>query len=64
MSKKRIIRSTFDPDNPPPLTPEELEQIRALKALPDSEIDYSDIPSLDVRRLRPAKTHRVPAGRE
>jgi hypothetical protein len=64
MSKEHIIRSSFDPNNPPPLTPKQKEMIRKLKELPDSEIDYSDISPLDVSRLRPAKSRRVPVNQE
>ena len=36
----------FDPNNPPPLTPEQKAEIEALSKMPDSELDYSDIPPL------------------
>ena len=49
--KRHTIRKTessvifeFDPNDPPPLTPEQKERIEALSRMPDSEIDYSDIP--------------------
>jgi uncharacterized protein (DUF4415 family) len=45
MSKK-IISYDFDPQNPPPLTAEQRARIVALQAMPDSEIDTSDIPPL------------------
>jgi hypothetical protein len=64
MNKKRIISSSLDLDNPPPLTPEQKERIRALKALPDAEIDYSDIPPLDVHRMQAKKAHRIPVNQE
>lgn len=53
MSKEHIVRSTLDFDNPPRLTPEQLEELRALSLLPDSEIDFSDIPPLDVSTMIP-----------
>ena len=34
----------FDPDNPPPMTPEQRAEIESLARMPDSAIDYSDIP--------------------
>ncbi len=33
-----------DPDNPPQLTPEQEARLRRLAEMPDSEIDFSDIP--------------------
>ena len=41
-----IKRVVFDPENPPPLTPQQEAELEALKAMPDSEIDTSDIPVL------------------
>lgn len=37
----------LDPDNPPELTPEQEARLQALTAMPDSEIDTTDIPELD-----------------
>lgn len=42
----KIVRYEFDPENPPPLTEAQKAEIAALKARPESEIDYSDIPEL------------------
>ena len=39
-----LVISEFDPNNPPPLTQEQKERIETLSRMPDSEIDYSDIP--------------------
>jgi hypothetical protein len=39
-----IIRYEIDPTNPPPLTPEQQKTLNLLASMPDSEIDYSDIP--------------------
>jgi uncharacterized protein (DUF4415 family) len=36
-----------DLNNLPPLTDEQKAELQALAEMPDSEIDYSDIPSLD-----------------
>lgn len=41
---QELITYTLDPDNLPPISPEQQEQLDALSAMPDSEIDYSDIP--------------------
>lgn len=48
MSKKEenIVIYKFDPDNPPPLTEEQKARLEALGDMPDSEIDYSDIPEI------------------
>lgn len=43
---KKLIRHQFDPANPPPLTDRQQVEITTLHALPDSEIDTSDIPPL------------------
>lgn len=42
----KMVRYEFDPENPPQLTDEERAELEALKARPDSEIDFSDIPPL------------------
>lgn len=49
MRKKNTETAVFrlDPQNPPQMTPDE---IHALKQMPDSEIDYSEIPPLRERR--------------
>ena len=49
MSRKteKLVRYEFDPNNPPPLTPEQEAELQALAAMPDSEIDTTDIPELD-----------------
>jgi len=44
--KKQMVRYTLDLDNPPPLTAEQEKRLKALEAMPDSEIDFSDIPPL------------------
>jgi len=38
----------------PPITEEELERLRALAALPDSEIDTSDIPPITPEQMKNA----------
>ena len=43
----KIVRYEVDLNNLPPLTEERKAEIKALAEMPDSEIDYSDIPPLD-----------------
>jgi uncharacterized protein (DUF4415 family) len=43
---KRIVSHVVDPANPAPLTPEQRIELQNLKALPDVDIDTSDIPPL------------------
>ena len=45
----RLVISEFDPNNPPELTPQQKAEIEALARMPDSEIDFSDIPPLAER---------------
>ena len=44
--RKKFVKYELDPDHLPPLTQRQKAELEALKALPDSEIDYSDIPPL------------------
>ena len=55
MKKKeeRIMKFELDPASPPPLTDKQLGALEALNKMPDSDIDYSDIP--DDPMYRPAK---------
>ncbi len=55
MKKKEehIITFELDPINPPPLTAKQMAALEVLRKMPDSEIDYSDIP--DEPLYRPAK---------
>ena len=41
-----VVFHEVDPDNPPRLTPEQEARLRRLEAMPDSEIDFSDIPEV------------------
>ena len=43
----KIIRYEVDLNNLPPLTAEQRAELKALAEMPDSTIDYSDIPPLD-----------------
>lgn len=47
MSKTKTVRYEVDLNNLPPLTDEQKAELKALSALPDNEIDDSDIPPLD-----------------
>lgn len=43
----KTVRYEVDLNNLPPLTDEQKAELKALSEMPDSEIDYSDIPPLD-----------------
>jgi uncharacterized protein (DUF4415 family) len=45
--KSKLARTSIDLANPPALTAAQRAELDALDAVPDSEIDYSDIPPLD-----------------
>lgn len=42
---KKTVKYTLDSTNPLPLTKKQKAEIKALAEMPDSKIDYSDIPS-------------------
>jgi uncharacterized protein (DUF4415 family) len=42
----KIVKFELDPTSPPPLTDTQKAELEALKAMPDEDIDYSDIPPL------------------
>jgi uncharacterized protein (DUF4415 family) len=42
----KIVRYEVDLNNLPPLTEAQLTELKALSALPDDDIDFSDIPPL------------------
>jgi uncharacterized protein (DUF4415 family) len=44
--KKKMVIYEFDPANPPALTPAQRTELEKLAAMPDSSIDFSDIPPL------------------
>jgi uncharacterized protein (DUF4415 family) len=46
MSRKNIVRHTLDPAHLAPLTAKQTDDLKALAALPDEQIDTSDIPPL------------------
>jgi uncharacterized protein (DUF4415 family) len=47
MSKKSMVTVDFDVANPPPMTAEQKAEMQKLALMPDSAIDFSDIPRLD-----------------
>ena len=46
MNKKDLVVYEVDLENPPPLTEAQKAELAALEALPDDQIDTSDIPPL------------------
>ena len=44
--ESNIVKRTFDLKNPPVLSDEQKARLDALASMPDSQIDYSDAPSL------------------
>jgi len=44
--KKKMVQFEIDLSNPPALTAAQKAELKALRAKPDSAIDYSDIPPL------------------
>ena len=46
MNKKDLVVYEIDLENPPPLTEAQKAELKALAAMPDAEIDTSDIPPL------------------
>ena len=47
MTAPNTVKFKLDPNNPPPLTAQQRKRLKLLAAMPDSEIDYSDIPPSD-----------------
>jgi len=43
----KTVRYEVDLNELPPLTNEQMAELKALSEMPDSEIDFSDIPPLD-----------------
>lgn len=44
MSASATVRYTIDPKHPPKVTAAQRRRLEALAAMPDKDIDYSDIP--------------------
>jgi uncharacterized protein (DUF4415 family) len=47
--KKKMVTYQYDPENPPALTSAQKAELEKLVSMPDSDIDFSDIPPLDER---------------
>lgn len=45
-NKSVIVKRTIDPSKPPVVTEEQKARLKALAAMPDEQIDYSDAPFL------------------
>jgi uncharacterized protein (DUF4415 family) len=43
----KIVRTSYDTENPPPLSAAEQAELERLAAMPDEDIDYSDIAPAD-----------------
>ena len=52
--KKKMVEYVLDTQSPQPLTAEQKAELKKLTAMPESEIDFSDIPPLDERFFRNA----------
>ena len=48
MSARNTMKFKLDPKNPPPLTSAQRERLKAIAAMPDADIDYSDMPRQSV----------------
>jgi hypothetical protein len=61
MSARNTVKSRLDIKNPSKMTAVQRERLANLAAMPDSKIDYTDIPKQtgDVKRTRPG-TSRNP----
>ena len=44
MNAPNMVKYQIDPSNPPPVTTEQTQRLAAIAAMPDADIDYSDIP--------------------
>jgi uncharacterized protein (DUF4415 family) len=55
MSARHIVKFKLDPENPPRATAAQKRRLAAVAVMPDSKIDYSDIPrqSVPVEWTRP-----------
>ena len=59
-NESSMVKLSIDPNNPPKLTKAQLAELAALRAMPDDDIDYSDIPELDEAFWKSAK-RAIPA---
>ena len=55
MSARNIVKFKLDPKSPPRATAAQKRRLAAVAAMPDSKIDYSDIP----RQAGPARWTRL-----
>ena len=44
MSAQPTVKFSLDPKHPAPLTPQQRKRLKQVAAMPDTAIDYSDIP--------------------
>ena len=44
MSVRNTVKFNLDPNHPTPLTAQQRKRLKRVAAMPDEEIDYSDIP--------------------
>ena len=44
MSVRNTVKFNLDPNHPTPLTAQQRKRLKRVAAMPDDEIDYSDIP--------------------
>lgn len=54
MNARKIVTYTLDLNNLPPLTESQNAELAALAALPDDQIDFSDIPEITEERMKTA----------
>jgi len=52
--KKKTVEYVLDTQSPKPLTAEQKAELKKLMAMPEGEIDFSDIPPLDERFFKNA----------
>lgn len=68
MSARHIVKFKLDPKNPPRATAAQKRRLAAVAVMPDSKIDYSDIPvnlsrlsgRVPMRWCRPKTSSRLP----
>jgi uncharacterized protein (DUF4415 family) len=54
----KLVEYRLDVNNLPPLTKDQMAELAALAALPDDQIDFSDIPEVTEERMKNAIRHR------
>ena len=57
--RSRIVRSTFDIENPPPLTDAQRAELEQLAAMRDEDIDFSDIPPMNFKNAFPFRDRHL-----